>query len=529
MKRALACAALLAGLTATAYAADLSLDSVKDAASVIPDGPITWGGVTFYGTVDVGYAYVNNGSYPSGAGQWGAGYSVLGSAYNHGSVSTITNNALQLSNVGLKFDYGLGYDFRAIGKLETQFNPISGELSDGCASMLRFSGKSLYDQDKNGDSTRCGQAFSNAAFGGLSHPLYGTLTVGRQGNLVNDGMGQYDPIAGSPAFSMLGYSSTVGAGYGSTETSAWDNSVKYIFTYGPFHAAGMYSNGGQDTSIVDDGYGANAGITYKGFSIDGFYQKVDGAVALKGLPLATTASGLGYFGSTSVINSCTAAFGNCPNYLLGTVTNNEGWDIMAKYAFDVPSLFGQPAVSTKDSPCGGLKDEPCAPPLAKVTIYGGYQGFTQSNPDHNQSYYSGFTTNGGYRYITSPTGTITFGSDRDRQTAWAGVSYQDGPWRLAGAWYYTDSASYLDSSKRTCLQATAANVAAQKKGTFVGNPVGGNCSGDFNQGSFLIDYTVTKHFDVYAGVSVSDQTGGLNSGFLEDNSFVFASGVRVKW
>ena len=181
-------------------------------------------GVTFYGTVDVGYAYIHNGSYPSGAQYYGAGYSVYGSPYNHGTVSTLNNNGLQLSNVGLKFEEQLGYGFTAIGKLETQFNPISGELGDACASLLRNSGRSLYDQDKNNDGSRRGQAFANAAYGGVSNPVYGTLTVGRQYSLVNDGIGAYDPIAGSPAFSLLGYSSTTGAGLASTETASWDNS-----------------------------------------------------------------------------------------------------------------------------------------------------------------------------------------------------------------------------------------------------------------------------------------------------------------
>ena len=99
---------------------------------------------------------------------------------------------------------------------------------------------------------RCGQAFANAAYGGLSSPIYGTLTVGRQTSLVTDGMGSYDPMALSPAFSLIGYSGTAGGGVGSTEATRWDNSVKYILTYGPFHAAGMYTNGGQDTPMVND-------------------------------------------------------------------------------------------------------------------------------------------------------------------------------------------------------------------------------------------------------------------------------------
>ena len=37
------------------------------------------------------------------------------------------------------------------------------------------------------------------------------------------------------------------------------------------------------------------------------------------------------------------------------------------------------------------------------------------------------------------------------------------------------------------------------------------------QGSFLIDYTVNRHFDIYGGVTFADQTGGFNSGQLADN------------
>jgi predicted porin len=485
-------------------------------------------GVTFYGTVDVGYAYVHNGSYPSGSGYWGPGYSVFGSAYNHREVSTLNDNALQLSNVGLKIEEKLGGDFIAIGKLETQFNPISGELGDACAALLRNSGKSLFDQDKNGDGSRCGQAFNNVAYGGVSNPLYGTLTAGRQSSLVSDGMGVYDPIPGSYAFSLLAYSATAGAGTGSSEASTWDNSVKYIFTYGPFHAAGMYTNGGQDTPMVNDGYGANVGVTYAGFSVDGFYTKENGAVSIRGVPLATNAAGLGttplFTGGPSVVTSCTAALGNCPNYLLGTITDNEAWDVMAKYSFDVPGLFSAPALSTKDAPCGGLKDAPCAPPSAKVTLYGGYQYVDQSNPENAQFSYSGNTTIGGYRYVT--TGLLAFGSDRIRETAWAGVSYVDGPWRLAAAWYFFSQNSFLNASGQNCAIATRA---AQTSATFVGIRIGSNCSGDYNQGSFLVDYTVNRHFDIYAGVTFDEQTGGLNSGFLADNSWAFASGVRIKW
>ena len=146
----------------SAQAADLSVSSVKDAVPAVPDGPITWMGVTLYGTIDVGYAYAGNGAYPSGSLYEGVGGTIFGSAYNHQQVSTLNNNALSVSNVGLKMEEQIGYGFLAIGKIQTEFNPISGELADACASLLRNSGRSLFNMDNNGDGSRCGQAFQPA-------------------------------------------------------------------------------------------------------------------------------------------------------------------------------------------------------------------------------------------------------------------------------------------------------------------------------------------------------------------------------
>ena len=300
VKRSLISAILLGGLVVSAQAADLSMQSVKDAAPSIPDGPITWMGVTFYGTIDVGYADMSHGLPASGAFYVGPNYTIYGSKYANGNVSTLTNNALSQSSVGLKIEENIGYGLQAIGKIETGFNPISGEISDACASLQRASGLPYNQVDNYGDGSRCGQAFNGAAYGGLSSPLYGTLTIGRQNSLVNDGMGSYDPMGGSYAFSLIGYSGTPGGGIGSTETARWDDSVKYIFTYGPFHAAGMYTNGGQETPMVGEGYGGNVGVTYMGFSVDGFYTKENGAVNLSANSIGTIPAPTGTFTASSL-------------------------------------------------------------------------------------------------------------------------------------------------------------------------------------------------------------------------------------
>ena len=138
VKKSLLYAILLGGLTVSAQAADLSVDSIKDP---LPDGPITWNGVTFYGTIDVGYAYMSHGLPASGSFYVGPSYTIYGSKYAYGPVSTITNNALSQSTVGLKIEENIGFGFQAIGKLDTGFNPISGEISDACASLLRNQGQ----------------------------------------------------------------------------------------------------------------------------------------------------------------------------------------------------------------------------------------------------------------------------------------------------------------------------------------------------------------------------------------------------
>ena len=141
--------------------------------------------MTLYGTVDVGGFYTSNGAPVSGAWYNGGNYTIYGARYANGEHTAITNNALEQSKVGLKIEENIGYGFQAIGKLDTGFNPISGELADACASLVRNNGKLYAEFTTNGDGSRCGQAFNNVAYGGLSSPLYGTLTIGRQTSLVN--------------------------------------------------------------------------------------------------------------------------------------------------------------------------------------------------------------------------------------------------------------------------------------------------------------------------------------------------------
>ena len=496
----LALAAAIAASTASAGAADLSLDSLNSAIpSVLAEG------VTIYGTIDLGFAYSSHGVPASGAFYPGADYTIFGSRFAGPAIATVTNNALEQSKIGVKIEEGLGDGWAALGKLETGFNPISGELSDACASLLRNNGKFYSQMDNNGDGSRCGQAFNSVAYGGVANSSYGTLTAGRQQSLMLDGLATYDPMNLSYAFSVLGYSGTPAAGIGSTETARWDDSVKYVYQYGPLHAAAMYTNGGQDTPMIGQGFGANLGGSWRGVSVDGFYTREYGVVNAASIPNPAYSSGF-----------VTCEAGECPNELLGTVTDNEAWSVMAKYTTELGSEL-------KDE---GVRD--------KLTLYGGFVYIDLSNPDHAQSFYNGFYTLGGYQIDTLTAGggipgtagytaafDRAFGSDRIENTEWAGVKY-DFSWGLSltAAYYHWGQDAFLNNKGQNCQQAGKAKV---------GNLTPANCAGDFNQASFLADYVFNKHFDVYAGISYTEIGGGLASAYLNDNMFMFASGARLKF
>lgn len=482
--------------------------SLKDKAPATPS--LSAYGLTFYGTIDVGYAFTSNGAPATGSFYVGSDYTIYGSRYAFRPISTITNNALEQSKVGLKIEEKLFEGWTAIGRLETGFNPLSGEISDACASLLRNNGRVYADMNTNGDGSRCGQAFQGGAWAGVTHPLYGTLTAGRQNSLVLDGMGVYDPMALSYAFSILGYTGTVGPGIGSTETARWDDSVKYLISYGPVHAAGMFTSGGQETPMIGTGYAGNLGFTYRGFSLDGYYTKENGAVNLTFIPNPI------YGGSVTCVSGALPSSPEyCPaQYLLGTVTDNSAWDVMAKYTF----LFGG---GFKD---GGLKDGLKEVSPDKLTFFAGYQNADLSNPSSPQSAYNGFTTIGGYRFITS--GVRAFGTDRILQTEWAGVRYESGPWAVTGAYYNWNQNSFVNAALHDCAYVNSHPPVATNG---IGKQIGSNCSGDYNQGSFLVDYVFNKYFDVYGGVSFTEIDGGLSSGFLRTDDTTFATGVRVKW
>ena len=467
MRRIFACATVLVASAMAVHAADLSIDSIKDP---LPD-MLSWHGVTLYGTIDVGYAYQTNGT-PLGKKVSGLEFTPNSTTKNltGKSISTIDHSNLGQSNIGLKIEESLDDGWKAIGKLETGFDPLYGEFSDGCRSFVENAGVPYAKQTSNGDTGRCGQSFNSVAYAGVSNASYGTLTFGRQYSFQQENVRNYDPFALSYAFSLFGYSGTA-SGSGSTQASAWDNSVKYVYQYGPLRAGAMFSNGGDGTGMFGEGYGFNVGGSYQGFALDAVYNVEHGAVNL-----------------SSSIN-------DTPGFpLAASISDNEAWTVVGKYTYEFD---------------GGLKDGETGP---KLTFYGGYTHINVSNPDN--VILSG-TTNGGYAIGNGKGGSPdnnAFTTTKVLEYIWTGAKYE-----LPSGWSFT--AGYYRQNQD-------AFIADSKPCPPPGGVTASNCVGHFDQGSILVDYQINKHFDVYGGVTYGRVADALAAGFQGTPSVNPAFGTK---
>ncbi len=130
---AVSAAVMVLGCSGAAYAADLGNMPTK-APPALP-GPTTctsiedffttacqlsWFGVRFYGTVDVGGGYQTNGS--RFAKFTGAGINYFLGKANNGGKWAFAPNALSGSNIGVQVKEPLGAGWSFVGQLEAGFN-----------------------------------------------------------------------------------------------------------------------------------------------------------------------------------------------------------------------------------------------------------------------------------------------------------------------------------------------------------------------------------------------------------------------
>ena len=502
------------GLVGLAQAADLPTDrAVQQLApqpncwaslwdwlnSSVSACPLSYAGITLYGTLDVGAGYFSQGS----AFTPSSDKLVYGiQKYSTGSRWQPTYNALSTSVAGMKMTENLAYGWSLIGLVEAGVNPLSGMLDNQPRTLVnnnaRPIGKWPY-QTSNFDGSRAGQWDNSQGFFGFSNPVYGTMTFGRTNSLSFDALSPYDPVS-SIAFSPLGFSNSF-PGFGDTVTVRPNTALTYRLTYQNFRAAAQVQVGGYAIGNGANGmYQGQLGADFGPLSLDGIVSWAKDAVSLSSFSGANIAE-LGHTGQWFVnVNN---AYYDPNSVLKATLSNNFGVELLAKYKWN------------------------------KVTFYGGYIYARLSDPTDN--YLTGFPTvaegifipPGAWSkgvYANAAVTDNAYNFNKVLQTFWTGAKWS--VWDnldLSAGFYYQNQNDY-----NFTVSQKGATVAAACTGTGI-NISSGKCAGSQDAVSFLVDWKPVKRVDVYAGVMVSNVYGGLANGFLNVQNIDPAAGIRVRF
>ena len=93
------------------------------------EGPISWRGVTLFGVIDSGVAWQSHGAPFNGYYPQGLEYAISKNS-NHAGFN-IAPGGMGYSGIGLKGEEELLPGLAGVFALNTQFNPASGQLSNG--------------------------------------------------------------------------------------------------------------------------------------------------------------------------------------------------------------------------------------------------------------------------------------------------------------------------------------------------------------------------------------------------------------
>jgi predicted porin len=438
------------------------------------DCSLTFHGITFYGTYDVGVGYVSHGL-PENATNYEGESLVNRNGYQHRFL--IAPNNLSQTGLGVRGKEEFAPGWSVVFNLSTGINPQSGQLANASATMFSNNGLPRSSYTEAIDGARAGQPFNDEYYLGVSSAQFGTLTFGRQRALGTDTMLLYDPAGGSYAFSYIGYNGTM-AGGGDTEDTRWDDALKYRIAYGPVHFGAMYkfvdgSGGCYSASSTwtaanctpeqphNNAYGFDLGGEVHKFSSDIVYQHYNQAISVLNPLLGPASPTQSYQSTTDSINTNPIAgtnFISTDNTVYGIVTDNNAVMATAKYAWD-PFKF-----------------------------YAGYEYIWQNNPKNPLGV--GASDQGGY--LMSGVEDNNLDTEKLLQVWWTGVKYT---YRtktdVTFAWYGQNQNDFR--SPKTC------SVAAGFRSS---------CGGVLEEGSLYTDHRFVKRFDGFAGVAYSFVAGG---------------------
>ena len=522
------------------FMADLASIKGGPAECALPtlEGPLTFCGITLFGTFDTGLSYATHGA-PNSGGFY-AGDILMQKFYNH-AMWSMAPSGLSQTTLGVKGQEELMPGLAGVFYASTGINPQSGQLANAPGSQVANNGVPLGWQSMNIDGTRGGQAFNDQLYVGVSSKTFGELTFGRHKTFSNDLLANYDPAGGAYDYSPIGYSGSPVAGLGETDLGREDETLKYLVNLPLGEVAGhlgaMYKfaegNAGvgtaKDTPLTNTcggtvagplpctlnntGYQVNAGVKYAGFELDGVASHYNQALTYGTYNFGTTYTEP-YTGTV------------LPTYgaqgLSGTVADITSFLVAAKYTWN------------------------------QFKFYAGYANDHFSDPSDPMGFGAN-TGQGDYPAYTVSNTSYLYGN-KVLQTEWAGVKYAyNSNTDFTLAYYHESQNSYGDPypsiSKGFYVPAATATCSAPGSyfgyytfpGKFFGKPAkksfydtayngsaprSGTCAGDLNAVSGYVDYHFTKRFDAYAGFMFSEYDGGLAAGSIATSNFAPSVGVR---
>jgi predicted porin len=440
---------------------------------VVTACPLTWNGLTLYGTIDGGVTWLSHGAPFNGTSAVGANYLIQKNS-NRPQWS-LAPNGLTNSNIGLKGKepFAPGWDF--IFDLQAGFDPYSLQLSNGPHSVAQNSGVPLTNQTAGSDSSRGGQPYNSVGYLGVSSP-YGTVTIFRQNSLTLDAVFAYDPLAASYAFSPIGWQG-ITCGVGDTETCRFTTSVKYRVDIGQFRVAALWQFGGYDLNNASTG-------AYQ-FQIGGDITNLAGGT----LSLDAIGSFVQNAVSLAVTGNTLPAV--LPQVLTATLSDDMSVMLVGRYSNGPFKLFA------------GYEYIQYAPP---TTPYAPHTGFSDIAGDFICAGCAAINN-------TNINSTAFNAGDKPFNVVWTGVKYAvTDQLDVIGAYYHYDQPAF--GAPANCT----ANAAASA-----------NCHGTFDAVSFVVDWQFAKKFDAYAGIMFSQVNGGLANGFLNRSMVDPTVGLRFRF
>jgi predicted porin len=495
MKKLSVSTAMILGFAGVAYVTDAFADDtmVKKAAPavttnapsqpatcgsledfVVTNCPLTWNGITVYGTIDGGVTWRSHGAPFNGTSAVGTDYLIQ--KYSNHPRWDLAPNGLSNSNIGIKGKEPFAPGWAFIFDLQAGFDPYSLQLSNGPHSVAQNAGVPLTSQNSGADSSRAGQFYNSVGYLGVSSP-YGTLTVFRQNSLTLDAVFAYDPMSASYAFSPIGWQG-ITCGGGDTEDCRFTTSVKYRVDIGQYRLAALWQFGG---------YALNNGAT-------GSYQLQFGGdfANLAGGTLSLDAIGSYVQNAVSIALAGNTLPAVLPQVLTATLSDNSSVMLVGKYS------------------------------KGPVKLFAGYEFIRYASPSNPYAAGTGFNDISGDFVCagcaainnTNINNTAFSAGDKLFHVFWTGVKYSvTDNLDVIGAYYHYDQPAF--GAPVSCAAAGSATPAT--------------CHGTFDAVSFVVDWQFAKKFDAYAGIMFSQVNGGLANGFLNRNTIDPTVGLRFRF